>query len=81
MEKEGELIVIGRSDLVDLPKLDLYNIEAKIDTGAFTSAIHCHNIRKVKTKKGRAIAFNLLDPSHPEYNEKEFILKNYEEKI
>ncbi len=80
MKKEEELIVIGRSDVVDLPELELYNIEAKIDTGAFTSAIHCHNIREIKTKKGTAIAFNLLDPSHPEYNEKEFILKKYDKK-
>jgi len=80
MQKEEKLIVIGRFDVIDLPELGLYNIEAKIDTGAFTSSIHCHNIREIKTKKGTAIAFNLLDPTHSEYNEKEFILKNYHKK-
>lgn len=80
MSKRKKLIVIGRSDKIDLPELELYDIEAKIDSGAFTSTIHCHNIREVKRKTETAIAFNLLDPSHPEYNEKEFILKNYTKK-
>ena len=36
--------IIGRVDRVDFPKLGLYNINVKIDTGAYTSAIHCSNI-------------------------------------
>lgn len=33
--------IIGRTDLIDFPELDLWNIGAKIDSGAYTSAIHC----------------------------------------
>lgn len=73
--------MIGRSDIIDLPELELSDIEAKIDSGAFTSTIHCHNIRELKKGKKTVIAFNLLDPSHPEYNEKEFILKKYNKKV
>lgn len=40
MEKK----IIGRVDRVDFPELDLFNIEVKIDTGAYTSAIHCSEI-------------------------------------
>ncbi|MGA1225906.1 MAG: ATP-dependent zinc protease [Tamlana sp.] len=36
--------IIGRVDKVDFPKLGLYNIDVKIDTGAYTSAIHCSEI-------------------------------------
>lgn len=36
--------ILGRVDIIDFPKLGLYNIHAKIDTGAYTSAIHCHEI-------------------------------------
>ena len=36
--------VIGRGDKVDFPELGLENIEAKIDSGAFTSVIHCEEI-------------------------------------
>ncbi|OEK09365.1 peptidase [Flavivirga aquatica] len=35
---------IGRVDIIDFPKLGLYNIDVKIDTGAYTSAIHCSKI-------------------------------------
>ena len=36
--------IIGRVDKIDFPKLGLYNIDVKIDTGAYTSAIHCSDI-------------------------------------
>lgn len=34
--------IIGRVDKVDFPKLNLYNVNVKIDTGAYTSTIHCN---------------------------------------
>lgn len=37
-------ITIGRKDKVDLPELGIENIPAKVDTGAYTSSIHCKNI-------------------------------------
>ncbi|WP_027137876.1 ATP-dependent zinc protease family protein [Gaetbulibacter saemankumensis] len=36
--------ILGRKDRVDFPKLGLFNIDVKIDTGAYTSAIHCSEI-------------------------------------
>lgn len=36
--------IIGRTDCIDFPKLNLLNINCKIDTGAYTSSIHCSNI-------------------------------------
>ena len=36
--------IIGRIDRVDFPKLGLFKINVKIDTGAYTSAIHCSKI-------------------------------------
>lgn len=36
--------IIGRTDHVDLPELGILNAAAKIDTGAYTSSIHCHQI-------------------------------------
>ena len=39
--------IIGRVDKIDFPKLGLYNIDVKIDTGAYTSAIHCSEIIEV----------------------------------
>ena len=34
-------IIIGRVDRIDFQKLDLFQIDVKIDTGDYTSAIHC----------------------------------------
>jgi hypothetical protein len=45
---------IGRNDIIDLPELDLFNIKAKVDTGAFTSALHCSRI-KVSDREGTPI--------------------------
>ena len=35
---------IGRADIVDFPDLGIEGVKAKIDTGAFTSSIHCKKI-------------------------------------
>ena len=65
--------IIGRRELIDFPALGLFEIEAKIDTGAFTSAIHCTAIREAALPDGRpVIRFNLLDPTHPLYHQKIF---------
>lgn len=48
----GKLLkTIGRSDKVDLPDLHLSNIDAKVDTGAYTSSINCSRV-KVKEVDG-----------------------------
>lgn len=66
------MITIGRVDKIDLPLLELTNLDVKIDTGADSCSIHCHNIERVSNNT--KVKFNLLDPKHPEYNEREFIL-------
>ena len=38
---------IGRTEVIDLPELGLYNIHAKIDTGAETSVLHCEEMEVV----------------------------------
>lgn len=72
-------IIIGRIEKVNFPELELFEIEAKIDTGAYTSSIHCHDIHEDLNKK--TILFKLLDPSHPDYNEKELEFVNYTKTI
>ncbi|MFT5265723.1 MAG: hypothetical protein ACI8YQ_004479 [Polaribacter sp.] len=56
------------------------NIDLKIDTGAYTSAIHCGKIGAKEIKGKRILSFTLLDPSHPLYNDKEFSTGNFREK-
>ena len=66
-KNEKVLPVIGRIEKVDIPDWNISGIDAKIDTGAYTSSLHCHHIAPTIDHK---IRFNLLDPSHPDYNEK-----------
>ncbi|MEY8849905.1 ATP-dependent zinc protease [Psychroserpens sp. XS_ASV72] len=42
--------ILGRVDIIDFPKLNLKQVPVKIDTGAYTSAIHCSNIEEVDNK-------------------------------
>jgi hypothetical protein len=70
----NELQVIGRVERVDLPRFGLLGLEAKVDTGARTSSIHCTDVRvEAEGDDGRAdISFTLLDPEHPDYNGRRF---------
>ncbi len=66
-KNQSKLPVLGRTEKVDIPDWNIYGIHAKIDTGAYTSSLHCHHIAPTIDNKVR---FNLLDPSHDDYNEK-----------
>ncbi len=72
MEKEKK--IIGRIDKVDFPLLSIADIDAKIDTGAYTSSIHCIDIEEV----GEVLQCSFLDATHPEYDGKRFTFKNYD---
>ncbi|MFP4089777.1 MAG: ATP-dependent zinc protease [Cyclobacteriaceae bacterium] len=72
--------VIGTRDRVDLPEFSLLDLPCKIDTGAETSAIHCHRVRMIEVNGVDTISFCLLDPSHEAYNHKEFRTSNFKEK-
>ncbi|MGB0521518.1 MAG: ATP-dependent zinc protease [Flammeovirgaceae bacterium] len=74
-------IIIGRTDKADFPELYLEGLGIKIDTGAYTSAIHCHDIEEVEVDGKKRIKFQLLDPSHPKYNHKAFVLEHYTKKV
>ena len=68
---------IGRYDTVDLPKMGLFQLAAKIDTGAFTSAIHYHHAEVIEKEGKKLLHFTLLDPTHPEYNDKDFYFEDF----
>ncbi len=70
----NEMKVIGRVERVDFPRFGLLGLEAKVDTGARTSSIHCTDVRVEREgEDGRVdISFTLLDPEHPDYNGRRF---------
>lgn len=57
-------LTIGRTEYVSLPELNFFNIDAKIDTGAYSSSIHCDDIH---LNGDGTVHFKLLDKSHPDY--------------
>lgn len=71
-------IIIGRKDIADFEKLNLFGIEVKIDSGAYTSSFHCHKIEKVTKDGVEKIKCNFLDPGHEQYHEKEFCFEKFE---
>jgi hypothetical protein len=61
--------IIGRLELVDFPQFQIEGVEAKIDTGAYTGAIHCTNMQVVELPDGQArLRVNLLDDAHPNFD-------------
>jgi hypothetical protein len=65
--------VLGRSDRVNLPGLGLKNIHAKIDTGAYTSSLHCS---RAEVTNG-VLEFVLLDDEHPEFTGMKFTFTDF----
>lgn len=68
--------VLGRSDRVDLPGLGLVDIQAKVDTGAYTCSLHCSRAGVVNG----ALEFILLDEEHPEFTGMPFRFKKFEQR-
>lgn len=65
---KNRIRLIGRREFVDFPELKLFSVEAKMDTGAYTSSIHCTDI-SIKTIEGRSVlCFKLFDDSNPEFS-------------
>lgn len=69
-----EKITIGRFDKADFPDLHLEDIAVKVDTGAYTSSIHCDHIVE---EKG-VLRCTFLDEEHPLYNGRTFRFTDYD---
>ncbi len=68
--------LIGKKTFVDFPDFDVAGIPAKIDTGAYSNTLHCHNI-EVREHK---LYFKVLDPNHPVFSEKEHCFTEFYKK-
>ncbi|MEO5673359.1 MAG: RimK/LysX family protein [Chitinophagales bacterium] len=56
---------IGRVDMVDFPDLGLENVAAKIDSGAYTSSIHCETISAFYNGGEHHVKFTVLKDQTP----------------
>ncbi|WP_340103020.1 ATP-dependent zinc protease family protein [Rhodohalobacter sp. 8-1] len=64
--------VIGRIEKIGFPNWAIDQLDAKVDTGAYTSSLHCHKINVVSKSDGEYVQFSLFDPEHPSYQERVF---------
>src|SRR5258707_2303366 len=67
---------LGRSDHVQLPGLELENIHAKIDTGAYNCSLHCTS----KEVVNGVLEFVLLDEEHPEFTGRRYFFKEFDQR-
>lgn len=65
--------IIGRIDKADFPELDLFEIAVKVDTGAYTSSIHCANVQIIEG----VLKCNFYDKEHVNYNGREVTFKTF----
>src|SRR5665213_589342 len=73
--------IIGRRELVNFPDMGLFEIEAKIDTGAYTSSIHCKEVNPFIKNDVEYVSFILLDPHHLLYENKLLVAPVYKKKL
>ena len=67
------VLVIGMLEKVSFPDLRLRHVPARIDTGAFTSSLHCFRIKE--TVNGLRVKF--LDLEHPQYTKTGSLFRNF----
>lgn len=80
VKKKSNKVLIGRVEEVDFPELELFGVQAKIDTGAYTSALHCQDIYESRENGVKVLYFKPLDKNHPLYNEQEIRVQKYTRK-
>jgi hypothetical protein len=53
--KERKLMVIGRHVRVSFPDLGFSQVDAKVDTGAFRTVLHCERCEEIDTSQGKQL--------------------------
>ena len=69
--------IIGRRETLSILDLELYELDAKVDTGADSCALHCDNIF---IDDENYVHFTLLDEIHPSYHGKRMKMPLYKVK-
>ncbi|DAB28527.1 MAG: clan AA aspartic protease [Sulfurimonas sp. RIFOXYD12_FULL_33_39] len=69
--------IIGCTEVISIPDLQLYDLDAKVDTGADSNAIHCDDIH---VDKEGIVHFKLLDEVHTAYHGKKVSVPLYQMK-
>jgi hypothetical protein len=65
--------VVGIKESISILDLELFDLDAKVDTGADSNALHCDEI----VIENNNVSFTLLDEVHPSYHGKRITLPVY----
>ena len=71
--------IIGMTDFADFPDLALFDVKAKVDTGAYTSALHCKDVQVVRAGLGKTLSFLLIDKTGG--NERRFYSNQFSQRM
>lgn len=73
--------IIGRKDLVSFPGFELKHVPVKIDSGAYSSSMHCQSIEVVEFGEKEQLRVVFLDSGISGYTGKEVIFDDFKTKI
>ena len=78
--KKAKKQIIGYIDHLGLPEFGINRIPCKIDTGAYTSTLHCSNVRLLEEDDIQYLCFSLYDPKFGIRTRKEFRFAEFMER-
>ncbi len=67
--------IIGRHEFISIIDLELFDLDAKVDTGADSNALHCDHIDI--DEQNNTVSFTLLDEVHEAYHGKRMTFPLY----
>ena len=67
-----EVKILGVFENIDFPQFNIKKIKAKIDSGAYTGALHCTTVVKEETRDGSVIHFSPFDYPNIKITTKDF---------
>ncbi|MGW8121586.1 ATP-dependent zinc protease family protein [Roseivirga echinicomitans] len=74
------LHLIGRQDFINLPEFGLKGVEAKVDTGAYTSSINCSKVKLTKVDGVPTLTFHLSGHKIHEKKARKFSTTTFKKK-
>ena len=80
MKTDKKKIIIGATDYLALPEFDIGSIACKIDSGAYTSTLHCSRVRIIEKDDQSILCFKLYDPKFGVTTKKEFRYTEFKER-
>ena len=72
--------ILGRKDLVSFQDFELENVPVKIDSGAYSSSMHCQSIEVVEFDEKEQLRVVFLDSGISGYTGKEVVFDDFKTK-